>query len=248
MSNNNQPPEQRPVNSKTITNYPGTYYAYPANPGFLQTKPSKEELENLKISEFEKVVPAPSGGAWQSVQIRPKATFATQNPGEKIYILARRHWITNIGWVTRNFIYSLLPFLLLLVLDLFNVKLPMDAEAQRLYFVLILAFYSLIFTNVIRDFFDWYFDPYIITNERILDFTFNPFTNYTAEEAPLENIETVKQNTKGIIGALFNYGDIIVSTEAFSTVITFEAAANPSRVRDIVSDLAKIARTYSYGD
>lgn len=232
------------TNPQNIPNYPGTYYPAGQN-SFLQ---NKENIEKLRETEFEKIVPKESGRSWSSLQLKPKVHFSTQNPHEKIFVLSRKHWIVNLGWITRNFIYSLLPFILAFIFDFLNINLPQGELANRVGFILIFGFYSIILTNVVRDFFDWYFDPYIVTNERILDFTFTPFINYSVAEASLEDIESVKQNTKGILGAIFNYGDITIETAATHQIFTFESAPNPSKLRDIISDLSKVAKTYSYGD
>lgn len=233
-------------NPQNIPDYPGNYYPY-HNQGNGQPLPKQAAIE-MRNKEIERMVPKRAGHSWNSFQIRPKATFATQNQDEKIYVLSRRHWIVNVGWISRNIIYSLIPIIVIILINVLNIPIPMGAIADRIYLISILAFYSIILTNVVRDFFDWYFDPYLVTNERVLDFTFNPFTNYGVVEAPLESIESVKQDTKGIVGAMFNYGDITIHTEAITSLIEFESAANPDRVRDIISDLSKIARTYSYGD
>ena len=208
----------------------------------------KLEAKKLLNNELEKVVPKKTGRSWQGFQVRPPITFSTQNQDEVIYILSRSHWIVNVGWIFRNFLYSLLPLLLVFLIDLFSVKIPQGNVADKMYLIGILIFYSVILTNVVRDFYDWYFDPYLVTNERILDFTFNPFTNFSIIEAPLESVVSVKQDTRGIVAAVFNYGDVTVQTETVTQVITFEKASNPTRVRDIISDLSRVARTYSYGD
>lgn len=226
--------------SKNIPNYPGSFYPY--------QPPSKEETYKKRTSEFEKIVPKKRGRVWNSLQFRPKATFATQNPNEVIYVISRRHWIVNFGWVTRNILYSFIPFIIVFLINLVGIQLPNGAYADRVYLIAILIFYSIILSNVVRDFFDWYFDPYIVTNERVLDFTFNPLRNYSVSEFDLEDIESVKQNTKGVLGTFFNYGDVLIETAATSQVMVFEAAPNPEKVRDIISDLSKVAKTYSYGD
>jgi hypothetical protein len=224
--------------------YPPQYY-YPPQP-VANSKMPKEAVRNIRNRELEKVVPSKKGNSLGSLQIRPHALFATQNPSEKVYILARRHWVSNTSWIFSNTMYSIL-FPIVVVISDFFIDFPSTPVAYRVYLTLGVAFYSIIFTNIVRHFFDWYFDPYIVTNERVLDYRFNPFVNYSVEEAPLESIESVKQKTRGFLGTIFNYGDIVISTEANTEAIKFEAISNPTKIRDIISDLAKIARTFGYG-
>lgn len=206
----------------------------------------KESVKALIKNEIEKIVPNARGKFWNSFQLRPKASFATQNQGETIYVLSRSHWIRNLPWIFSNFVYAVLPPFANLILTALNINIG-ELPAHLIY-IFLLIYYSVILSNVIRDFFDWYFDPYVVTNERVLDFTFNPFSSYSVIEAPLESIVSVKQETIGFLGTVFNYADIVVQTQTQTQTITFSAAGNPSQVRDIIADLSRIARTYSYGD
>ena len=61
---------------------------------------TKEEWEQMRVDrEFAAVVPRQAGSDWQGLVFKPKNVyFTTQNYGEEIFILLRRHFFTNFGW------------------------------------------------------------------------------------------------------------------------------------------------------
>jgi hypothetical protein len=200
-----------------------------------------KEMREKITSEIERIVPKKSSHSFGSIQYRPgKVTFATQNDEEKVYVLVRTHWIKNLGWIVNNIIYSLLPLIVLFVLNLLNISI--EFISFNLYIIIVLAYYSIIFTNVVRSFYDWYFDTFIVTNERIVDYDFRPFRGYTVKEAGLDDIEDVEEKSSGLIASIFNFGDLITRTSSTAGELTFFAIAEPTKVRDILMDLALIVK------
>jgi len=232
-------------------NIPQGYYPQQGQDISNQIPPSyAANINNVKQlidQEIDKAVPKELSRWFGSIQYRPKRMkFATQNVGEKIYILVRMHWIRNLGWIMNNIFYANIPFVILLILQL--LKTDIQFLSLRLFVILLLAYYSIIFTNIIRQFYDWYYDVYIVTNERILDYTFSPFRGYEVTEAPLASIEDVEERSLGLLADLFNYGTIKARTASNAGELSFDYIADPTRVRDIIMDLAKIIKMYRYGD
>lgn len=206
-----------------------------------------KNLSKLIDKELERIVPKQSSKGFGSIEFRPKKmNFATQNPDEKIYVLVRTHWSKNIGWFTSNLIYALLPFLILFLADIFNFSLSFISF--RVYFVIALSYYSLLFTNVLRHFYDWYFDVFIVTNQRVLDYEFKPFTSYKILEAELESIQDVQEQAAGILADLFGYGDLKIRTASTTGELTFNSIPDPTEVRNILMDLIQVIDQYRNGN
>jgi hypothetical protein len=98
------------------------------------------------------------------------------------------------------------------------------------------------FTYAFNRLTEWYFNVYIVTDERVLDITYIPFQSREVVETNLASVENVQETSIGFLPGLFNYGDVKVFTAAEQNVILFESVPNPTLVRDRVSDLAKLIR------
>lgn len=234
-NNLNLPPSGQPQP------YPnaGFYLPQPYNPSV-----DSKHKEQMKLREIEQIIPAKRGGSWSGLAIRPdKVSFKNQNPDEKVFVVVRRHWSVNIGWIVRNILYSLIPPLVFYILAFFNFDFQFLTPTTTI--VLLLMFYSVIFTNVVRDFFDWYFDPYIVTNQRIKLILFSPFTSYTVKEAELNNIEFVREKAAGILAGLFNYGNVEIATASERAIFNFEKVPEATLIRDIITDLRRIDKKYN---
>lgn len=217
----------------------------PAQPQ-IPTENSSKWTDIVSKQYLDRVLPVHQRSLLGGIELRPKnVRFATQNKGEKVYILLRRHWITNLGWITNSVLFSLIPLVIYAALTLFSLR-PWSWFDARVWVIVLLSYYALIFTYIIRHIIDWYFNMYIVTNERIIDYNLNlATTNLGAIEMGLENIEQVKEENVGIIRATFNYGKISIFSAADKSVIVFDAIPRPTFVRDIISDLAKVVKTYS---
>lgn len=245
---NNQPynPNIQPQPVQPRVNQP--YPSYAPIPVTTQNgAPAPQMLPNsskaIGLREINRAVPKHQGSSWGSVEYRPShVRFATQNKGEKVYVLVRRHWITNLSWIFRNFFYGIIPPLILFILGFLNIDFN-EVFTPKGIFLILLAYYSFIFTNVVKEFFDWYFDPYIVTNERMLSYEFKPFFSYTVTEASLENIEDVQETGgSGVAQSIFNFGDVRILTAARVGEIMFKSVPKPTQIRDTILDLRNIVR------
>lgn len=233
--------------------YPAPYnpynpygYSQPANPNYRPVMPDKRTIVAIRNREVNRLVPERSGRMWGSIMFKPDIAFEGQNEDEKVYILLRRHWLANLGWVLRNIFYTLVPPAFFIVIASYNINVSF--VSMKVFFLILLAYYSIIFTNVIRLFIDWYFDPFMVTNERIVNFEFVPFSNYHVAELELENIQDIRESSEGILGQVFNYGTIEVLSANSTVRISFQKIPDSTKVRDIIADLSKIAKEYRYGD
>lgn len=216
---------------------------YPMQPQMPPVNP--QALQQQELMEMAQRIPKEKRSSFGSIEYRPRhVTFATQNKGEYVYLLVRRHWITNIGWIIRNTFTSLIPPITLFLLSYFDIDISFIED--KTLFLILLAYYSIVITNFFAAFFDWYFDPYILTNERIVSYDFKPFTSYTIREATLDNIEDVREQSIGPIASIFSYGAIRILTASEEGEILFQAVPQPTQVRDIIADLAKIYKKYHF--
>ncbi|MEI6462578.1 MAG: PH domain-containing protein [bacterium] len=200
-------------------------------------------MNNHHNGEWQRLFPDKKGNSLSSLQIYPKSVkFATQDEGEQVFILTRAHVITNIGWIMTSILGIAVAFLFQPILLFLNLNVT--AFNDRPFFGLSITFVYLavLFAYILDNFLKWYFNVYIITDKRILDYDYEAYKQYKISEASLVNIEDVTQRQVGLFPALFNYGNITIQTAAERMQFEFEKVPNPSYLRDKIMDLSDLLR------
>ncbi|PIR43027.1 hypothetical protein COV24_04865 [candidate division WWE3 bacterium CG10_big_fil_rev_8_21_14_0_10_32_10] len=165
--------------------------------------------------------------------------FATQEPGEKIIFVLRRHFITNFGWI----FFSILG----LILPVFYMQYSLD-NPETMQFIpsnlentFIIAWYVVDLIYVIERFITWYFNVYIVTDRRVIDIDFVPLFQKRISEATYANVEDTSFSMNNLFQTIFNYGDVFMQTAAEKREFDFHDVPNPSIVQDKISNLAAAA-------
>lgn len=202
------------------------------------------------LNSIQQVLPRAKKSVFGQLDIYPaKVRFASQNPGERIFILVRQHVFTNFGWILRASIVFVLPVVLVILIDIAGSQFPeffVDGVNIRsllpdtLWFILALIYYTTLTTYIFAKFMDWYFDIYLVTSERFIHSEFRILTGKFISEAPLANIQDVSQSVVGLFPAIFDFGDVVVRTAAERGKFSFRSVPNPTWFRDVITDLAKI--------
>lgn len=198
------------------------------------------QVPNNTAKQFRTVHPNMAG----VLSINPRnVRFQTQNRGEKVFIKARAHPLINIDWVFNSAFLAIFPILVAVGFYYlpFDINILDYVEWYYLALVLII-YYSVLYTSVLYSFMDWYYDVYLVTNERILNFQFEPLKRHRIAEARLENIENVSESVIGFLPSINNYGDVKIQTAAHHNLFTFRAVPDPSWFRDVVVDLSRLVK------
>jgi len=162
---------------------------------------------------------------------RPKKIgFETQFDGEEVILLLRRHWITNLPWIAGCLLMVFAPILL--------TGFPLiEFLPSRFQFVIILMWYLLTFAFTLEKFLTWYFNVYIITDERIVDVDFYNLIYKEISDAEIEKIQDVTLIMGGVLQSVFNYGLVRVQTAAEIPQFEFEYVPNPALVVKVLERL-----------
>jgi hypothetical protein len=156
--------------------------------------------------------------------------FEEKDDNENIILVLRPHWFTNVGWIIVSCLLLFIPTFLSLIPSFANFL-------DKYHFVFILFWYLITFAYAFEKFLSWYFDVYIITDERIVDIDFNNLLVKKFSEAGLEMIQDTTSNVIGFFPTMFNYGNVLVQTAAEIPEITFENVPNPEKVIKLVQHL-----------
>lgn len=170
--------------------------------------------------------------SFSSFLARPKVfTFDTREDDEEIILVLRRHWFTNVSWILVTFLMVLAPILVSFLPPIINLV------PASLNFALLIFWYLLTFAIAFEQFLSWYFNAFIITEERVVDIDFFNLIDKKISEAKISMIQDVTSVVGGVSQTLFNYGSVLIQTAAEIPVIKIEKIPNPNLVLQVLQQM-----------
>ncbi|OGE84655.1 MAG: hypothetical protein A3J48_03685 [Candidatus Doudnabacteria bacterium RIFCSPHIGHO2_02_FULL_46_11] len=154
---------------------------------------------------------------------------------EKIVLKVRQHWIILL--------WPIWKFLLVSSLGVVGLYYYGDRFDLLLGMLLFVTWLLIAFDLSLHDFFRWYLNVYIVTNQRIINVTHTTIFRRQTTEAPLGRVQDVTHKTLGFISMLFNYGDVIVQTAGHQTLIHFEMVPKP---KNIHREITRVVANYHH--
>lgn len=159
-----------------------------------------------------------------------KIHFETQEVKEEVILLLRQHWVTQLGWVALAVLMLFLPLL-------FRVVPIIDFLPPNYQIMAIIFWYLLVIAFVYEQFLSWFFDLWLITDERVVDIYFSNLLYKQVSEAKIDNIEDVTYNQGGVVKAMFDYGNVSLQTAATEEHFQIRNVPHPNRVVQVLNDL-----------
>ena len=164
--------------------------------------------------------------------------FKGQKLGEKILLVTHRHWFDILS----QFFIILVMILLLLasciLTPIFFPSLVIGVNATLLSFLqnlFLLVAWMLFFVIWI----DYYFDVWIVTDERIVNIEQKSLFSRSISELELENIQDITVEVLGVIPTFLNYGNLYVQTAAEKERFIFQHVPDPYAIKNLVMNLQK---------
>jgi len=202
-----------------------------------EKKPKEEMKEN---SPVEKEVKEMMGQTLPKKEFKsliasylrnPKGVdFEIKDKQEKIELLLRQHPITNLRWIILGTIMIFAP----IVLKQFPI---FDFLPSNYRFIVYLGWYLITGSFILENFLTWYFNVYIITDERIIDVDFYNLIYKDISQADADKIQDVNYQMGGVVRTIFNYGDVFIQTAAEKPNFEFLAVPKPDKVVKVLQDL-----------
>lgn len=156
--------------------------------------------------------------------------FADQIDQEEIIMVVRQHWFINLKWITLAILMCFAP-LILKFLPIF------DFVPLRFYFPSLLFWYLLTFALAFEGFLNWWFNVFIVTEERVVDIDFYNLLNTKVSDAELDKIQDVSYEVAGMAGTFLNFADITIQTAAEKLEIEVPNVPNPELVAKVLQNL-----------
>lgn len=156
--------------------------------------------------------------------------FETQEEAEKVVLLLRQHPIVNLPWI-------FVALLLVLAPSLLSIFPFLDFLPFRFQFIAVLFWYLIVAAYVLESSLSWFFNVYMVTNERVIDVDFENLLYREVSEANIEKIQDIEYEIGGVARSIFNYGDVFIQTAGTMQNFDFKAVPNPAEVVRIIQNL-----------
>ena len=187
---------------------------------------------NMKFRQkIYEMIEGKTSNSLSSFLARPKVfTFDNREEEEEIILVLRRHWFTNVHWI-------LIFILMLLGPVIFSFVLVLNFFSGRYQVLFILFWYMITFAIAFEHFLSWYFNVFIITEERVIDIDFYNMLSTKFSEAKISMIQDVTSTKGGVSQTIFNYGTVLIQTAAEIPVITVALIPNPALVIKVLQQM-----------
>lgn len=159
--------------------------------------------------------------------------FETQEADEQVILFLRQHLIVNVPWIALTILFLLAPSILFpLILKSLPAPLPLG-------YVLVgtLSWYLVTVGFALFNFLHWFFNIYIVTNERVIDIDFQYLLFKRFSQAELERIQDISYTAGGIFATVFHYGNVYVQTAGEMPNLEFLAVPRPDKVVEKIRSL-----------
>jgi hypothetical protein len=164
--------------------------------------------------------------------------FKGQKPEEQILLVLHRHWFDILTRFVLVFFMSFVLFGSFAFLPVFFSQLR-DNPANNLFLFLQSLF--LMFTWIVSFiiWIDYYFDVWIVTDQRIINIEQMGLFSRSTSELELEKVQDITTDIKGVLKTLLDFGDLQVQTAAEQEKFLFHNIPNPNYVKDLIMKLQK---------
>jgi len=159
-----------------------------------------------------------------------KVFFETQNDAEQVILFLRQHPIVNLKWM-------LIAALMLVLPSVFIFFPPYALLPANYQFVVSMGWYMFVFGYTLAKFMGWFFNIYILTDERVVDVDFANIFFRKISTAKIDEIQDVNIQSSGALETFFGYGSVFIQTAAEVSQFEFLAVPNPDKVGKIINQL-----------
>jgi len=160
----------------------------------------------------------------------PSVYFENQDEGEEVVLFLRQHWIVMIPWL-------LLVILALTIPSVFEFFPPYQMLPSAYQLTISLIWYLFTFGYALARFMGWFYNIYILTDERVVDIDFVNVLYRRVSTAKIQDIQDVNVEASGAFQTFFNYGIIFIQTAAEKPEFEFHNIPNPDRVGTIINQM-----------
>lgn len=160
--------------------------------------------------------------------------FENQEPGEKVLLFLRRHYITNISWQSLTIVLLILPLFAMILYP--YLTLPIEIPL-RFIIITLLFYYLIVIGYAFLSFVVWFYNVGLVSSLRVVDIDVNNIDSKDIAATELRSIIDVSYKQSGFKQSLFDYGDVFLETQANTPNLEFLQIPHPARVTDLITKL-----------
>ena len=175
-------------------------------------------------------------GALTSFSIFPKkVTFYGKDPAEDIVLIVRTHWVAFVPHIVFVLLILALPLIFLALSSQVSFLGTTTLYIGMLIVCLILAL-NVTITTILK----WYYTVNIVTDQRIVVIKMDNAFYHSYAEAQLEKIEDVTHTNIGVLGTIFDVGDVHIDTAGHGVDFHLRMLPRPRELQDVINDLLEM--------
>lgn len=159
-----------------------------------------------------------------------KIKFQTQDDDEQVVLFMRQHPIVNLPWVIGAIVLFTLP-------SVFSFFPPYAMLPTSYQFVVTLGWYTFAFGYTLAKLMGWFFNIYIVTDERVVDVDFKNIFFRKISTAKIDEIQDINVQSSGAFETFFGYGSVFIQTAAEVPQFEFVAVPYPDKVGKILNQM-----------
>jgi membrane protein YdbS with pleckstrin-like domain len=164
------------------------------------------------------------------VTLPNKVCFETQDDDEQVVLFLRQHPIVNIKWM-------IMVAFMITITSVFAFFPPYANLPASYQFVITAGWYMFVFGYALAKFMGWFFNIYILTDERVVDVDFQNIFFRRISTAKIEEIQDVNIQSSGAFETFFGYGSLFIQTAAEVSQFEFLYVPRPDKVGKIINQL-----------
>lgn len=165
-------------------------------------------------------------------------TFPGQKDSEKVLHVVHRHWFNLLS----HFFLLIITFIVVFGgISFFLILFPeaADAGGKKVLIFIQNSFFLFIWLYGFMLWIDYYFDVWIITDERILNIEQKGLFIRNISEVHYSRIQDISTSVTGLIPTILNFGDLLLQTASEMERINFRQVSDPNGLKDEIMRLAK---------
>ncbi len=166
--------------------------------------------------------------------------FQGQHENEQVVRVIHRHWFNICIHLTLVFVFA---FVIITSLSIFPALFPdvLNENTSKIFLFAENTLFLFLWLYGFLVWIDYYFDVWIVTNERIVNIEQRGLFNRHISELRFSRVQDVTSSVDGLIPTMLNFGDVYVQTASEEDHFTFRQVGDPFAVKDEVMRLARQA-------